>query len=66
MFPDFNGCDPAHGKADNFIAEEVAQPGKQINIGLIIPCRYEMFEFNMISPGHLRKLLRESVSPIVC
>ena len=45
-----NGRDPARGVAGNFTAEEAAQLGKQINAGLIIPCHYEMFEFNTVSP----------------
>ena len=45
-----NGRDPARGVAGNFTAEEAAQLGKQIHAGLIIPCHYEMFEFNTVSP----------------
>ncbi len=45
-----NGRDPARGVAGNFTAEEAAQLGKQIHAGLVIPCHYEMFEFNTISP----------------
>ncbi len=45
-----NGRDPARGVAGNFTAEEVAQLGKDINTGLVIPCHYEMFEFNTVSP----------------
>lgn len=45
-----NGRDPARGVAGNFSAEEAAQLGKQINAGLVIPCHYEMFEFNTVSP----------------
>ena len=45
-----NGRDPARGVAGNFSGEEAAQLGKQINAGLVIPCHYEMFEFNTVSP----------------
>ena len=45
-----NGRDPARGVAGNFSVEESAQLGKQINAGLVIPCHYEMFEFNTVSP----------------
>lgn len=45
-----NGRDPARGVAGNFTAEEAAQLGKQIRAGLVIPCHYEMFEFNTVSP----------------
>jgi L-ascorbate metabolism protein UlaG (beta-lactamase superfamily) len=45
-----NGRDPARGVAGNFTAEEAARLAKEINAGLVIPCHYEMFEFNTVSP----------------
>jgi L-ascorbate metabolism protein UlaG (beta-lactamase superfamily) len=45
-----NGRDPARGVAGNFTAEEAVWLGKQIQTGLVIPCHYEMFEFNTVSP----------------
>jgi len=45
-----NGRDPARGVAGNFTAEEAAQLGKDIEASLVIPCHYEMFEFNAVSP----------------
>ena len=45
-----NGRDPARGVAGNFTAEEAAQLGKQIHAGLVIPCHYDMFKFNTVSP----------------
>jgi L-ascorbate metabolism protein UlaG (beta-lactamase superfamily) len=45
-----NGRDPSRGVAGNFTAEEAALLGKEINAGLVIPCHYEMFEFNTVSP----------------
>ena len=45
-----NGRDPRRGVAGNFSVEEAAQLGRQIDAGLVIPCHYEMFEFNTISP----------------
>jgi L-ascorbate metabolism protein UlaG (beta-lactamase superfamily) len=45
-----NGRDPARGVAGNFTAEEAAELGKQANIGVVVPCHYEMFEFNTVSP----------------
>ncbi|HEX6033582.1 MAG TPA: hypothetical protein VFY83_04070, partial [Anaerolineales bacterium] len=54
-----NGRDPSRGVAGNFSAEEAAQLGKQINAGLVIPCHYEMFEFNTVSPqGFVRSAKR--------
>lgn len=46
-----NGRDPARNVAGNFTADEAAQLAKEINAGLMIPCHYEMFEFNTVSPG---------------
>jgi L-ascorbate metabolism protein UlaG (beta-lactamase superfamily) len=45
-----NGRDRARGVPGNFTAEEAAQLGKQINAGIVVPCHYEMFEFNTVSP----------------
>lgn len=45
-----NGRDPARGVAGNFSAEEAAQLAKDIRAGMVIPCHYEMFEFNTVSP----------------
>jgi L-ascorbate metabolism protein UlaG (beta-lactamase superfamily) len=45
-----NGRDSARGVAGNFTAEEAAELGKLIGAGLVIPCHYEMFEFNTVSP----------------
>lgn len=46
-----NGRDPARNVAGNFTADEAAQLAKDINVELIIPCHYEMFEFNTVTPG---------------
>jgi L-ascorbate metabolism protein UlaG (beta-lactamase superfamily) len=45
-----NGRDPARGVAGNFSGEEAAHLAKEINAGMVIPCHYEMFEFNTVSP----------------
>lgn len=45
-----NGRDPARGVAGNFSGEEAAHLGKDIHAGTVIPCHYEMFEFNTVSP----------------
>jgi L-ascorbate metabolism protein UlaG (beta-lactamase superfamily) len=50
-----NGRDPARGVAGNFTAEEAAELGKQTNIGIVIPCHFEMFAFNTISPDKFVK-----------
>ena len=45
-----NGRDPARGVAGNFTSEEAAELGKAIDVGLVAPCHYEMFEFNTVPP----------------
>jgi len=45
-----NGRDPGRGVPGNFTAEEAAQLGKAARAGLVIPCHYDMFEFNTVSP----------------
>ena len=45
-----NGRDPARGVPGNFTGKEAARLGRQINASLVIPCHYEMFEFNTVSP----------------
>ena len=45
-----NGRDPARGVAGNFSAEEAVRLGQDAHIDQVIPCHYEMFEFNSVSP----------------
>jgi len=45
-----NGRDPSRGVAGNFTAREAARLGKDIGAKLVIPCHYEMFAFNTVSP----------------
>jgi len=41
-----NGNDPTRRVAGNLNAEEAAKLGKEINAKVVIPCHYDMFEFN--------------------
>jgi L-ascorbate metabolism protein UlaG (beta-lactamase superfamily) len=45
-----NGRDPSRGVPGNFDPRAAALLGKEIDAGLVIPCHYEMFEFNTVSP----------------
>jgi L-ascorbate metabolism protein UlaG (beta-lactamase superfamily) len=54
-----NGRDPTRGVAGNFSAEEAARLGKQIHAGLVVPCHYETFEFNTVSPEGFVKAAEE-------
>jgi hypothetical protein len=54
-----NGRDLARGLAGNFSAEQAARLGKQIHAGLVVPCHYEMFEFNTVSPEGFARAAQE-------
>jgi L-ascorbate metabolism protein UlaG (beta-lactamase superfamily) len=58
-----NGRDPARGVAGNFSAGEAAQLGKAIHAGLVIPCHYEMFEFNTVSPERFEDAAKRMNQP---
>ncbi len=45
-----NGRDPKRGIPGNFTGEEAVWLGKEIGAGLVIPCHFEMFAFNSVSP----------------
>jgi len=45
-----NGHAPERRVAGNLDEIEAARLAKEINAGLVIPCHYEMFEFNTASP----------------
>jgi L-ascorbate metabolism protein UlaG (beta-lactamase superfamily) len=45
-----NGHDPARGVAGNLSGPEAAQLAHDSGMNLVIPCHYEMFEFNSASP----------------
>jgi L-ascorbate metabolism protein UlaG (beta-lactamase superfamily) len=55
-----NGRDPRRGVAGNFTAQEAAQLGRQIRAGLVIPCHYEMFEFNTASQDEFVQAARQA------
>lgn len=45
-----NGRDPARAVAGNLSGDEAARLAKEAGVGLVIPCHYDMFEFNTASP----------------
>lgn len=45
-----NGASPERRVAGNLDGREAAQLAKMIGAGVVIPCHYEMFEFNTASP----------------
>lgn len=50
MLP-INGRDPKRGVAGNLSGIEAAQLGKGIGAKLVIPCHYDLFEFNTVTPN---------------
>jgi L-ascorbate metabolism protein UlaG (beta-lactamase superfamily) len=55
-----NGRDPKRGVPGNFSAREAVRLGKGIEAGLVIPCHYEMFEFNTVSSETFVKAAEEA------
>ena len=53
-----NGRDPQRGVPGNFTAAEAVQLAKEVKAGLLIPCHYEMFKFNTISPAEFAELAK--------
>jgi L-ascorbate metabolism protein UlaG (beta-lactamase superfamily) len=45
-----NGDRPERGVAGNLNGREAAMLGKEIGAQLVIPCHYDMFEFNTVTP----------------
>jgi L-ascorbate metabolism protein UlaG (beta-lactamase superfamily) len=55
-----NGAKPERRVAGNLDGREAAELGRAMGARLVIPCHYEMFEFNTASPGefaaHARRI----------
>lgn len=51
MLLPINGRLPERRVAGNFWGKEAAQLAKDARARLVIPCHYDMFEFNTVSPG---------------
>lgn len=45
-----NGRDPARGVAGNLSAREAVELARAIDASVVIPCHYDMFEFNTVEP----------------
>ena len=54
-----NGRDPSRGVPGNFDSKTAALLGREINAGVVIPCHYEMFEFNTVSPQSFAEAAEE-------
>lgn len=58
-----NGRDPARGVAGNFTAGEAVQLAQAARFGLLVPCHYEMFAFNTVSPEAFARQAQASGTP---
>jgi L-ascorbate metabolism protein UlaG (beta-lactamase superfamily) len=58
-----NGRDPARGVAGNLFPGEAAVLGRDMQAALVIPCHYEMFEFNTVDPLEFAKAAQKAGLP---
>lgn len=58
-----NGNDPERGVAGNLNCKEAAQLAKAINAGCVIPCHYDMFQFNTADVNEFVKEARKINQP---
>jgi L-ascorbate metabolism protein UlaG (beta-lactamase superfamily) len=58
-----NGRDPKRGVAGNLSSEEAAQLAKDIGAKLVVPCHYDMFEFNTVSPDEFTRAAERIAQP---
>lgn len=58
-----NGRDPARGVAGNFNGKEAVALAKEMGAGLVIPCHYEMFEFNTVTTDDFIHAAQETNQP---
>lgn len=58
-----NGNRPERGVAGNLFGDEAARLAKAVGARLVVPCHYEMFEFNTESPELFENTCREIQQP---
>ncbi len=58
-----NGRGPSRGVAGNLFAEEAAVLGRDMSAELVIPCHYEMFEFNTVDPTEFATAAQKAGQP---
>lgn len=63
MLP-INGRDPKRGVAGNLSAAEAVELAQQVEIKLVFPCHYDMFEFNTVPPNDFREAAKVAGQPI--
>lgn len=58
-----NGQAPERRVAGNLWGEEAVELAKQIGAGMVIPCHFEMFEFNTATPDEFKRVAQERDQP---
>lgn len=58
-----NGRDPSRGVPGNLTGPEAARLGRAIGADWVIPCHFEMFEFNTVSPEVFREAAEDIGQP---
>lgn len=58
-----NGRDPERGVAGNLSGPEAVELARDIQARYVLPCHYEMFEFNTVSPAAFRQAAERSRQP---
>lgn len=58
-----NGCDPQRGVAGNLWGQEAVHLGRAAGIGLLIPCHYDMFTFNTVTPDQFIQAAERAGQP---
>jgi L-ascorbate metabolism protein UlaG (beta-lactamase superfamily) len=58
-----NGRDPQRGVAGNLSGSEAARLARESGVRLVIPCHYEMFEFNSATPDEFIQVCQEINQP---
>jgi L-ascorbate metabolism protein UlaG (beta-lactamase superfamily) len=58
-----NGRDPARGVAGNLSAAEAVHLAQAIGVSVVIPCHFDMFEFNTVSPEEFVALAEQANQP---
>jgi L-ascorbate metabolism protein UlaG (beta-lactamase superfamily) len=58
-----NGRDPARGVAGNLSGPEAVQLAQDIGAKIVIPCHYDMFEFNTVSPNAFADAAKQAGQP---
>ena len=57
MLP-INGRDPSRGVAGNLDGAEAVKLAQDAGMRVVIPCHYDMFEFNTVSPSEFIRAAR--------